>query len=272
MKQLIEAADLVKCAEGSVEEYLINELIELEVEEYRKYIKYLDDDCQELVANLLTKYLETQDHELMKEIEFEFSPEINKFVATLVERKRQELLAKETNQLEVKNLCIFVSVVVGISIVALVCCCFYIANKLDNWYERQKDFQRFWYEASEDIGSNYEIYMHPTYRADQFMIERNTGRIWRLVKNSNNSFLWEEMDTYPSPVEERNFDNAVANNDIFLLKDPKTDWIFYVNDINSMRTYLKNGYELVSYSEYKSRHISYFNISNSQPKLKKEMK
>mgnify|MGYP004512737987 CR=1 FL=1 len=40
----------------------------------------------------------------------------------------------------------------------------------------------------------YSLYMHPTFRADQFMIDHKTGRVWHLYaggKNQND--YWGEM-------------------------------------------------------------------------------
>ena len=39
----------------------------------------------------------------------------------------------------------------------------------------------------------YVMYQHPTFRADQYVLDTQTGKIWQLVKTSEGSNVWEEM-------------------------------------------------------------------------------
>lgn len=43
----------------------------------------------------------------------------------------------------------------------------------------------------------YKIYMHPTYRADQYLLDTKTGQILHLVKDDSkdNILIWEPMIT-----------------------------------------------------------------------------
>lgn len=49
----------------------------------------------------------------------------------------------------------------------------------------------------------YAIYMNPLARADQFLLDKKTGRIWQLVKNSDGISLWDEMQRWDLPQEDR---------------------------------------------------------------------
>lgn len=46
------------------------------------------------------------------------------------------------------------------------------------------------------IGNNceyYKIYMHPTYRADQYLLNTKNGDIWHLVEGKDKTLFWEPM-------------------------------------------------------------------------------
>ena len=49
----------------------------------------------------------------------------------------------------------------------------------------------------------YAIYMNPLARADQFLLDKKTGRVWQLVKNSDGISLWDEMQRWDLPQTER---------------------------------------------------------------------
>jgi Beta/Gamma crystallin. len=46
----------------------------------------------------------------------------------------------------------------------------------------------------------YVMYQHPTFRGDQFILDTQTGKAWRLVKTKDDTTVWEEMffDCYNS--------------------------------------------------------------------------
>lgn len=74
------------------------EVAALETNEYRKYLSYTDDPGY--VASLLENYEHNPSKKLMEQIEVEFSPEVNKRVAILAERKK---MAYETEQAQLAN-------------------------------------------------------------------------------------------------------------------------------------------------------------------------
>ncbi len=39
----------------------------------------------------------------------------------------------------------------------------------------------------------YVLYQHPTVRADQFLLDTKTGKIWQMVKATDGSTIWEQM-------------------------------------------------------------------------------
>ena len=50
----------------------------------------------------------------------------------------------------------------------------------------------------------YQIIMHPTYRADQFLLDTQTGRTWQMTQESNEKYMfWHEMprDELPLPTD-----------------------------------------------------------------------
>ena len=48
----------------------------------------------------------------------------------------------------------------------------------------------------------YEIIMHPTYRADQYLLDTKTGKVWHLVEDKDKTLVWEPMfKLIPNNVE-----------------------------------------------------------------------
>ena len=48
----------------------------------------------------------------------------------------------------------------------------------------------------------YEIIMHPTYRADQYLLDTKTGKVWHLVEDKDKTLVWEPMFKFiPNDVE-----------------------------------------------------------------------
>ncbi len=42
--------------------------------------------------------------------------------------------------------------------------------------------------------NRYQIYMHSTYRADQYLLDTRTGKVWHVVEDPHNKLLiWEPM-------------------------------------------------------------------------------
>lgn len=54
------------------------------------------------------------------------------------------------------------------------------------------------------ISGNYErykVYIHPTYRADQYLLDTKNGHIWHLVEDKDKVLIWEPMPKlYPQDI------------------------------------------------------------------------
>lgn len=51
--------------------------------------------------------------------------------------------------------------------------------------------------------NRYQIYMHPTYRADQYLLDSKTGKVWHIVEDKHNKLLiWEPMLKSNPTIEE----------------------------------------------------------------------
>lgn len=87
------------------------DIVNFEANEYSKYLRYLDDDVRESVRNLLVQYANSPSAELMKEIEFEFSPEINKHVAVQADRMRQAFENERRSNAETRKMTTIESVI-----------------------------------------------------------------------------------------------------------------------------------------------------------------
>lgn len=70
----------------------------IEANEYAKYLQYTDDP--EAVRELLVQYANNPTAELMEDIEVEFAPEINKRIAVLADRHRQQYAIEQQKQAE----------------------------------------------------------------------------------------------------------------------------------------------------------------------------
>lgn len=51
----------------------------------------------------------------------------------------------------------------------------------------------------------YKVYMHPTYRADQYLLDIKTGHVWHLVEGKDKVLIWEPMPKlYPQDMVNEN--------------------------------------------------------------------
>ena len=50
----------------------------------------------------------------------------------------------------------------------------------------------------------YQIVLHPTYRADQYLLDTKTGRTWHLVEGKDKLLLWEPLPTSEDLMQEEN--------------------------------------------------------------------
>ena len=66
------------------------EVAQYEANEYLKYLQYLDDEARENVQNLLYRYANNPSEKLMREIEVEFAPDVNKRIAVQADRMRNK--------------------------------------------------------------------------------------------------------------------------------------------------------------------------------------
>lgn len=76
------------------------QLAQFEANEYAKYLQYIDDETRENVQKLLYQYANNPSAELMKDIEAEFAPEINKRIAIQKDRMEQQFEAERNQQAE----------------------------------------------------------------------------------------------------------------------------------------------------------------------------
>ena len=74
------------------------EIAAIEANEYAKYLQYVDDP--EAVRELLVQYANNPTAKLMEDIEVEFAPEINKRIAVLADRHRQQFAIEQQKQAE----------------------------------------------------------------------------------------------------------------------------------------------------------------------------
>lgn len=75
-----------------------------EANEYAKYLRYLDDDVKGAVSELIDEYSKNPSEELMKDIEIEFAPEINKAIAVQADRMRRQFESELQQQESVKQM------------------------------------------------------------------------------------------------------------------------------------------------------------------------
>ena len=57
--------------------------------------------------------------------------------------------------------------------------------------------------SQKNIG-RYQIFMHPTFRADEYLLDTQTGRTWQMTQESKEKYMfWHEIprDELPIPSE-----------------------------------------------------------------------
>ncbi|MBQ3311422.1 hypothetical protein IJG72_05025 [bacterium] len=57
--------------------------------------------------------------------------------------------------------------------------------------------------SQKDTG-RYQIFMHPTFRADEYLLDTQTGRTWQMTQESKEKYMfWHEIprDELPLPTE-----------------------------------------------------------------------
>ena len=57
--------------------------------------------------------------------------------------------------------------------------------------------------TQKNIG-RYQIFMHPTFRADEYLLDTETGRTWQMTQESKEKYMfWHEIprDELPLPTE-----------------------------------------------------------------------
>ena len=58
-------------------------------------------------------------------------------------------------------------------------------------------------KSCQNIG-RYQIFMHPTFRADEYLLDTRTGRTWQMTQESKEKYMfWHEIprDELPLPSE-----------------------------------------------------------------------
>lgn len=48
-------------------------------------------------------------------------------------------------------------------------------------------------QQSVQSDGRYVVIMHPQYRAEQYILDTKTGKIWQLVKTNDEILIWEQM-------------------------------------------------------------------------------
>lgn len=59
--------------------------------------------------------------------------------------------------------------------------------------------------SQKNIG-RYQIFLHPTFRADEYLLDTQTGRTWQMTQESNEKYMfWHEIprDELPLPSEKQ---------------------------------------------------------------------
>lgn len=47
----------------------------------------------------------------------------------------------------------------------------------------------------------YQIFMHPTFRADQYLLDTKTGRTWQMTQESKEKYMfWHEVPRDELPL------------------------------------------------------------------------
>ncbi len=54
--------------------------------------------------------------------------------------------------------------------------------------------------SQKDIG-RYQIFMHPTFRADEYLLDTKTGRTWQMTQESKEKYMfWHEIPRDELPL------------------------------------------------------------------------
>ena len=60
-------------------------------------------------------------------------------------------------------------------------------------------------KTSQNNTGKYQIFMHPTYRADQFLLDTQSGRTWQMTQESKEKYMfWHEIPREELPLETEN--------------------------------------------------------------------
>ena len=60
-------------------------------------------------------------------------------------------------------------------------------------------------KSSQKDNGRYQIFMHPTFRADEYLLDTQTGRTWQMTQESKEKYMfWHEIprDELPLPSED----------------------------------------------------------------------
>lgn|GEM_PF-4603576 len=60
-------------------------------------------------------------------------------------------------------------------------------------------------KSSQKDNGRYQIFMHPTFRADEYLLDTQTGRTWQMTQESKEKYMfWHEIprDERPLPSED----------------------------------------------------------------------
>lgn len=56
--------------------------------------------------------------------------------------------------------------------------------------------------SQKDIG-RYQIFMHPTFRADEYLLDTQTGKTWQMTQESNEKYMfWHEIPRDELPFKD----------------------------------------------------------------------
>ena len=59
-------------------------------------------------------------------------------------------------------------------------------------------------KSTQNDNGRYQIFMHPTFRADEYLLDTKTGRTWQMTQESKEKYMfWHEIprDELPLPTE-----------------------------------------------------------------------
>ena len=56
-------------------------------------------------------------------------------------------------------------------------------------------------KSSQRERGRFQIFMHPTFRADEFLLDTETGRTWQMTQESKEKYMfWHEIPRDELPV------------------------------------------------------------------------